>query len=60
MYIITNKMNGVLYIGISDSIEERVKEHRLKVYPKSFTAKYNCDILVYLEEYDNGLEAELQ
>nr|WP_245577777.1 GIY-YIG nuclease family protein [Gelidibacter mesophilus] len=53
-------MNGVLYIGISDSIEERVKEHRLKVYPKSFTAKYNCDILVYLEEYDNGLEAELQ
>ncbi|RXJ52913.1 hypothetical protein ESZ48_02015 [Gelidibacter gilvus] len=29
----TNKMNGVLYIDISDNIEERVKEHKLKVYP---------------------------
>lgn len=57
IYIMTNKMNGVLYIGISDNIEERVKEHQLKVYPKSFTAKYNCDRLVYLEEYDIGLEA---
>ncbi|WP_262707955.1 GIY-YIG nuclease family protein [Gelidibacter gilvus] len=57
IYIMTNKMNGVLYIGISDNIEERVKEHKLKVYPKSFTAKYNCDRLVYLEEYNNGLEA---
>lgn len=57
IYIMTNKVNGVLYIGISDNIGERVKEHQLKVYPKSFTAKYNCDRLIYLEEYDNGLEA---
>ncbi|WP_262707953.1 GIY-YIG nuclease family protein [Gelidibacter gilvus] len=33
IFIMTNKMNGVLYIGISDNIEERVKEHKLKVYP---------------------------
>lgn len=54
----TNKPNGVLYIGVTDNIEERVKEHRLKVYPKSFTAKYNCDKLVYFEEFENGSEAE--
>ena len=53
----TNKPQGVLYIGVTDAIEERVKEHRLKVYPKSFTAKYNCDRLVYLEQHDDGVEA---
>tara|TARA_R110000868_G_scaffold64396_1_gene193388 strand:- start:669 stop:944 length:276 start_codon:yes stop_codon:yes gene_type:complete len=57
-YIITNKPNGVLYIGVTDNIDERVKEHKLKVYPKSFTAKYNCDKLVYFEEFEVGKEAE--
>ena len=52
-----NKPNGVLYIGVTDNIEERVKEHKLKVYPKSFTAKYNCDKLVYFEAFKKGDEA---
>lgn len=54
----TNKRNGVIYIGVTDAINERVKEHKLKVYPKSFTARYNCDKLVYFEEFENGSEAE--
>ena len=57
-YIMTNKPNGVLYIGVTYNIDERVKEHKLKVYPRSFTARYNCDKLVYFEEYENGLMAE--
>ncbi|WP_299547928.1 GIY-YIG nuclease family protein [Seonamhaeicola sp.] len=60
VYIMTNKPNGVLYIGVTDNIEERVKEHKLKVYPKSFTAKYNCDKLVYFEEFENGNDAEIR
>jgi putative endonuclease len=52
-----NKPNGVIYIGVTDNIEERVKEHKLKVFPKSFTAKYNCDKLIYFEEFVNGEEA---
>jgi len=53
----TNKPNGVLYIGVTDNLEERVKEHKLKVYPKSFTAKYNCDKLIYFEEFENATES---
>ncbi|KAB5488801.1 MULTISPECIES: GIY-YIG nuclease family protein [Flagellimonas] len=53
----TNKANEVLYIGVTDNLEERVKEHKLKVYPRSFTAKYNCDKLVYFEEFIAGGEA---
>jgi len=52
-----NKPNGILYIGVTNNIDERVKEHKLKAHPKSFTAKYNCDILVYFEEFENGDEA---
>ncbi len=53
----TNKPNGVLYIGVTDNLEERVKEHKLKIYSKSFTARYNCDKLAYLEEIEDGAEA---
>ena len=56
----TNKPNGVLYIGVTDNIDERLKEHKLKVYPQSFTAKYNCNILVYFEELENGDKAVLR
>ena len=52
-----NKSNSVLYVGCTNNIDERIKEHKLKVYPKSFTAKYNCDKLVYFEEYQDGAEA---
>lgn len=57
VYIMANKANGVLYIGCTDNIIERVKEHKLKIYPKSFTAKYNCDKLIYFEEFNNGTTA---
>ena len=60
IYIMTNKPNGVIYIGVTDNIDERVKEHKLKLYPKAFTARYNCDKLVYFEEFENGEEASIR
>jgi len=60
VYIMTNKPNGVLYVGVTDDIESRVQEHRNKLYKKSFTAKFNCDKLVYLEEFENGAEAAIR
>ncbi|MBT8309555.1 MAG: GIY-YIG nuclease family protein [Flavobacteriaceae bacterium] len=57
VYIMANKPNGIIYIGVTDNIDERVKEHKLKLYPRAFTARYNCDKLVYFEEFENGDEA---
>lgn len=41
-----NKPNGVIYIGLTDEIEERVKEHKLKTRPKSFTQ--NITVIIWL------------
>ena len=60
VYIMSNKYHGVLYIGVTDNLIERVKEHKLKIYPNSFTARYNCDKLIYFEELDNGLKATIR
>lgn len=57
VYIMSNRPDRVLYIGVTDNFDERVKEHKLKAFPKSFTAKYNCDKLVYFEKFENGEEA---
>jgi putative endonuclease len=43
----------VLYTGVTSDLEQRVFEHKTKFYPNSFTAKYNCDKLVYCEEFDD-------
>ena len=39
------------YVGFTDNIVTRTVEHKEKVFPKSFTAQYVFDMLVYYEEY---------
>ena len=51
VYILANKNNTVLYIGVTSDLFVRIPEHKNKFYPTSFTAKYNCDKLVYYETY---------
>jgi putative endonuclease len=46
-YILTNKRHSVLYTGVTGDLRGRVYDHKTKRDPKSFTARYNCDILVY-------------
>ena len=57
VYIMTNKMHTVLYVGVSSDITGRVWQHKNKFYPNSFTAKYNCDKLVYYAFYHRIEEA---
>lgn len=49
VYILTNKTNEVLYIGMTNDLVRRIYEHREKRI-EGFTAKYNVTKLVYYEE----------
>jgi putative endonuclease len=51
VYILTNKNNTTLYIGVTANLQSRVYEHKTNVYPQSFTAKYNLSKLVYYETF---------
>ena len=53
----SNKLNGVLYIGVTDDLDNRIIEHKNKLYNKSFTSRYNCNKLVYFEKIKDGFEA---
>ncbi|TSE03321.1 GIY-YIG nuclease family protein [Aquimarina algiphila] len=50
VYILTNKKNGTLSIGMTNNLERRIFEHKQKCID-GFTKKYNLDILVYFELY---------
>ncbi|MFA6098846.1 MAG: GIY-YIG nuclease family protein [Patescibacteria group bacterium] len=52
VYILTNKMKSVLYVGVTSNLESRVWQHKNKVYP-GFTSKYNVNKLVYYEVHDD-------
>jgi putative endonuclease len=47
VYIMTNR-SRTLYIGMTNNLERRVCEHKLKRVP-GFTSKYNIHQLVYYE-----------
>ena len=51
IYIITNYTNTTLYIGVTSDLHQRIKQHKNKTYPNSFTAKYNLNKLVYFEQF---------
>ena len=48
VYILTNKTDKVMYIGVTNDIVRRVYEHRNHMID-GFTAKYNVTKLVYVE-----------
>lgn len=55
--MMTNKINTVLYTGVASDIVYRTIEHKTKHYQESFTARYNCNKLVYYEFFDTIEEA---
>ncbi|MGH7796793.1 MAG: GIY-YIG nuclease family protein [Candidatus Binatia bacterium] len=55
VYIMTNE-SKTLYTGVTNNLERRVYQHKLKQIP-GFTAKYNITRLVYYEETGDVLAA---
>lgn len=49
VYILTNKPKGVLYIGVTGGIDDRMERHL--AFKTGFTAKYKLSQLVYFEEF---------
>ena len=52
VYILANKHNTVLYIGVTSSLIKRIYEHKNK-FVDGFSKKYNLDKLVYFEHHES-------
>ena len=57
VYILTNKNNTTLYVGVTSDLITRVTQHKEKFYKSSFTARYNLMKLVYFETFHSIEEA---
>ena len=58
----SSNSDTALYIGVTDNLEARVREHR-SGEGSVFTGKYQCHKLVYFEEYSDinqAIEREKQ
>ncbi|WP_136483059.1 GIY-YIG nuclease family protein [Cognatitamlana onchidii] len=51
IYILTNKNNTTLYVGVTANLKERIIQHKEKHDKKSFSARYNLNKLVYYETF---------
>jgi putative endonuclease len=50
IYIVTNKNNAVLYIGVTGDLDGRIHVHREKLIA-GFTKEYRCSKLIFYENY---------
>lgn len=56
MYIMNNRPNGTLYVGVTNDIGRRTNEHRSGT-GSSFTRRYRLTRLVYVEQHEDILSA---
>ncbi|MBZ9729481.1 GIY-YIG nuclease family protein [Salegentibacter sp. JZCK2] len=51
VYIITNRKNGTLYIGMTGNLKQRLYQHKNRSL-KSFSSRYRLNKLVYYEKFE--------
>lgn len=56
VYILASRRHGTLYVGVTNSLERRIAEHKAKAAP-GFTKRYGVDRLVWWREYGEVGEA---
>lgn len=52
VYFLTNRPNGILYVGVTSDLVRRIYEHRTGAV-EGFTKRYGLKRLVYYEVYDD-------
>ena len=52
VYIVSNRKNGILYVGVTSDLIRRMYEHKNHL-TDGFTKKYDCINLMYYEIHDN-------
>ncbi|MFD1007253.1 GIY-YIG nuclease family protein [Oceanisphaera ostreae] len=52
VYILTNKPNGTLYVGVTGNLVQRIWQHKNHEVP-GFTTRYRLNKLVYFEMLDD-------
>ena len=57
VYIITNKSNKVLNTGSTTELRGRIWDHITKVNKSCFTARYNCNKIIWYEVLPTIMEA---
>lgn len=58
VYLMTNKPNGTLFVGVTSDLVRRVQEHRNHDAP-GFADRYNLERLVWFEAHER-FEAAVQ
>jgi len=51
VYIMANRRNGTLYVGVTSDLSKRVWQHR-EGSVEGFTARYGCKMLVWFELHE--------
>ncbi len=55
VYVMTNRPNGTLYVGVTNDIARRAFEHRAGT--GGFTHRYRLHMLVYVERHEEIVPA---
>ena len=58
VYILSNKRNGTLYIGVTSNLIQRIWQHKNNLAP-GFSQRYNLHDLVYFEVFES-METAIQ
>lgn len=56
VYIMTNKPQGTLYVGVTNNVLRRSYEHK-QAETEGFTKRYNLNKLVYIESFERVEDA---